>query len=112
GGRERAIGPAVGVELVRRAVDLDPLGELREQQLAPDRWVERRDQQTVIAAREDPGGAARGVAADPIRDDPLETRGAFRIAQHVAAIRALGHGHTPPCGRALELRGPGLQWTL
>ena len=48
-----------------------PLFDFGEQQHAPDRWIDRGHQQSVVATRVDAGDRPGGEATEAIRDQPF-----------------------------------------
>ncbi|KFB73823.1 MAG: hypothetical protein AW09_000906 [Candidatus Accumulibacter phosphatis] len=83
--RDGSVAPAIGEQ--RRAlfaVDQRRIG-LGEYEVTPQRWLQRRHQQPVIAACERAGDGTGGVSAAAVGQPPLAALGLIRLAADFSA---------------------------
>ena len=82
---DRAVGPLVRVELIRRAAQVRRRLDLGHEQGARDRRIQRRDQHAMIAAGVRAGDGAAGITARAVGHQPFAPHGIFQIAADVAS---------------------------
>src|SRR6516165_7752346 len=97
----------VGEERAAPASVLELLVHLGDEESAPERWLDGRDQEPVIASRQDGQHRARAEATEPVREEPLERlRGAQVPADLPAPCETHGCTTFRGCPSGSRIKSP------